>query len=299
MKLSRLPTALALSFTAISCSSAPTDDVGSGQSAIKRVAVDNYPEPVDPVGRPPRVPPSDPIDPPPPPPPAPDAGASDSSLKLPRDLLTAAEFNCATSLFDIVASGRTCTAFVKTTATGTWSAGSSLPSAPAAIRDTHCLLTWTPTATCAAPDYAALALSCVERRTFTKHSECASGTSCAATAEILTTEKAMPIAAEPCPDAAGPVFLAAPPPKDPPPTPDPWDGGVIPGGYVGGCDACGIINGGNLYITNPYGPTTILVNVMPVGTSTPQQLQIQAPATSTFAYPIGSGYQQTTAFVWK
>lgn len=301
MKISRLPILFAVSVSAISCTSGPTEEVGRGEGAIKRVVNDNAPEPADPVGRPPRAPVSDPIDPPPPPPPAPDAGTDDSRIKLLGEIAAAADLPCTTTLFDIVASGRTCAAFAKTTTTGTWSAGSSLPGAPAAIRDTHCLLIWTPTSACAAPDYAALGMSCVERRTFTAHRECASGTSCAATGEILTTKQSMPAGAEPCPSTSGPVFFAAPPPKDPPdppPGPDPWDGGT-PGGYVGGCDACGIVNGGNLYITNPYGATTILVNVTPVGTSTPQQLQIQAPATSTFAYPIGSGYQQTTAFVWK
>src|SRR5207253_2971640 len=130
--------------------------------------------------------------------------------------------------------------------------------APAAIRDTHCLLTWTPAApACAAPDYVALDLSCVERPTLTLHAECPVGESCVPTGKILAASEEMPTYHGACSE-----FAAKPggtlPPKDP------WDGGIIPRGYAGGCDACGIISGGNLFIANPYGPTTILVNVTPV-----------------------------------
>jgi hypothetical protein len=141
-------------------------------------------------------------------------------------------------------------------------------------------VTWTAIApACAAPDLAALALMCKEDLSKAQRSpECAADpTKCDVTADAKPRD-------------------TVDPPRDPG-TCDPIiaKDGTIPGGYAGGCDSCGIINGGLLYLTNPYGGSTIFTNVStPTGT---QQINVSIPGNTSTAVPM-SGYPDGPVYIW-
>lgn len=189
---------------------------------------------------------------------------------------------CAPQRFDVTVSGRTCWDLAKATPSGTWSVAPIFGDAPAAIRDTRCALTWVAKSpTCAAPDVAALALTCKEVHTLVMRSAaCAADPGqCGVSGSITTVPAGSATAAReewPC----EPVKI---------------DGG-IPGGYVGGCDSCGIITGGMLYLTNPYSSSSILTNV--TTTSGPQQLSVAVPSNTTVAVPVSSTYSSGSLYIW-
>jgi hypothetical protein len=189
---------------------------------------------------------------------------------------------CAPVRVDVTTFGRKCWDLAKTTPTGTWNVAPIFSSAPTEIRDTHCALTWlAKSPTCAPPDLSALALNCQERHSATERSaacaadpgQCStSGSATAVAPENIKTAKS----STPC----DPIVI---------------DGG-IPGGYVGGCDSCGIINGGILYLTNPYSSGTILTNVTTVSGN--GQLTVSMPANSSAAISVGPSYIDGPVYVW-
>lgn len=187
---------------------------------------------------------------------------------------------CAPARYDIrLSSGRTCAAFAKTTATGTWTVAPLFPSAPAAIRDASCAVTWHAIApTCAAPDLTALALNCQENLSKAERSAACAADPAACTVSSLAQDlgtKETPRV----PGSCEPIII---------------DGG-IPGGYAGGCDSCGIIHGGLLYLTNPYGKSSIFTNVStPAGV---QQLNVLIPPFTSTAVNM-PGYPNGPIYIW-
>jgi hypothetical protein len=74
------------------------------------------------------------------------------------------------------------------------------------------------------------------------------------------------------------------------------DAGVIPNGYGGGCDSCGAISGGMLYLTNPYGGSALLTNVTTAGGT--QQIALSVPPQTTTAIAVPSTYSSGAVYIW-
>ncbi len=190
---------------------------------------------------------------------------------------------CAPVRYDIVLKGRACWELARRTSHGLWTVAPLYPDAPAAIRDTRCAVTFIPDApACEDEDPAsALGLSCGEMHATSRRSaECAANPAqCASSASFDGLNKP----SEQLPEPACEVP----------------DTGVDtkPGNSVGGCDSCGVVYGGILYVTNPYDDTTLNVGLTTAGTPTPTVLNV-APYSS-FAMPVGSTYATGPVSVWR
>jgi hypothetical protein len=186
--------------------------------------------------------------------------------------------SCAPTRYDITTNLRNCSALAMTTSTGTWSVASIFPGAPAAVRDTHCAATWRGIyPTCAPPNVSALALNCKERKSKRLRSpECAADpTQCNVTATVATVTDA----GSPPPSSCDSSYL------------------IMPGGYVGGCDSCGFVSGGMLYISNPYDDVSLRTNVTTAGGGA-EQLNVSIPGNTTTAVSVSSSYLDGWVFVW-
>jgi len=189
---------------------------------------------------------------------------------------------CAPMRYDVTTSGRTCWDLAKTTPTGTFTVTPIFSSAPAAIRDTRCALTWIGKAgVCGYPDWSALALNCAEQHSMVGRSAaCAADPSqCAVSGSLSTvTSPSAPLPRRSCTEW-GP------------------EAGIIPNGYGGGCDSCGIIDGGYLYLSNPYGGSALLTNVTTAGGGT-TQLSLVVPAQTTTAISVPTTYSSGPIYLW-
>ncbi|MBI2393658.1 MAG: hypothetical protein HYV09_29035 [Deltaproteobacteria bacterium] len=191
---------------------------------------------------------------------------------------------CAPQRYDVTVVGRTCWALAQKTSTGVWSVAPIFNDAPAEIRDTHCALTWLGNAgTCASPSWTALGLSCQE-----KHSIAIRSAACATNPAACETTATSTVNTGSAVQAPMAEWKCA----------EDYDGGVPRGGYSGGCDSCGVISGGYLYLTNPYSSSTILTNVTTAGGfTTTTQLAVTVPSESTAAIPV-SGYASGPIYIW-
>lgn len=213
-----------------------------------------------------------------------DSGVTDSSMvnTTTTVLDPGALTPCAPKRYDVTVIGRTCWDLAKKTSTGTWSVAPIFPDAPPEIRDTHCALTWVGHAgTCATPNRAVLGLSCQERHSMVVRSDaCAANPAACETTATASVNSGSAVQGTmlpwPCLETA--------------------DGGSYYGGYSGGCDSCGVISGGYLYLTNPYSTSTVLTNVTTAGGGT-TQLSLTANSQTTTAIPV-SGYTSGPVYIW-
>ncbi len=183
--------------------------------------------------------------------------------------------SCTRVRYDIRTSpGRTCADLAKTTSSGTWSVAPVFPSAPDAdVRDTFCAVTWIAnTPTCALPDFGVLGLTCKEQMWMVRRSTaCATDpANCSVTA---TTGTELDQTKPPVRTCGG-------------------DAGVIYGGIIGGCDRCAVSYGGNLFLTNPFGSSTVHTDIWTGGGF----LTVTMPPYSTTEL---TGYSATSVVIWQ
>jgi hypothetical protein len=220
-----------------------------------------------------------------------DTGVADTSTKADTSIIVKSPdilypslptAPCAPVRYDIVTTTRTCWDLARTTATGTWTVTPLYSSAPASIRDKHCAATWiAKSPTCALPDIESLGLDCHERYAMAKRSAaCAADPSQCTSSGTATTTPPDNVKTGKHSSPCEPIVI---------------DGG-IPGGYVGGCDSCGIIDGGILYLTNPFDFGTIRTDVTTVTGG--QQLNVSLPPLSSGAIYVGPSYLNGPVYVW-
>lgn len=179
---------------------------------------------------------------------------------------------CSPQRFDfVIAPGdyRTCASFVRSSVRGRWTAFSTFPSMPAAIRDKHCAALWTPEpSACPTAHTSDLSLNCNESLTLTQRSTAcarlgsAGGPACntAPTVMMNNTASVKPTDIE----------LACPT--------DPTGGRVLVPNidlqyartYSGGCTSCGALSGGTLVLTSPKPWAFVTFYDNSTGTPTPR-----------------------------
>jgi hypothetical protein len=264
MKLARAAIALGLvTTTTVACAVTANDtdgeDLSTSSSALRRIGIDAEPAP-KPVKPPP---------PPPPPPPKPTypvVVATSIFVDTPS-----APAPCVPVERELVLRepGRTCASLNKTTARGTYSATSIFPDAPEPVRSTRCRVKFEGVAGNCNADYRELDLTCQESFYGANPST--------PTKPVAATQTGSSGDYEPPQE----MFCR----------------GFIPNGYVGGCDACGIVGGTRLYVINPFGTDVLFTDIHRLD-ETVERLRIDAPAASAFYIDLGAGYLEAPVAVW-